>query len=260
MAIGSQMYGLDRAVCVSKYWSFVTCLYFVQLCGAAFATATLAATLRSQAILALDAANSLVRGVRPPLFSYVSVSSSCQLRSPGRQGPVQRACRPDLCAARREGREGQEDRAGKTISEREEILFEKEVPFIVEKEYAPGLAQHGASAARIPFSPPPTARGASSHRSNGRQRPRAMWWAGSGYAPVAAARTKKLEADARVGRAERLHRWRPRRLGSRRDGERRPAITAQARASPSSQVKRRTHASADNDRLAAQSIVCAPSG
>ena len=43
-----------------------------------------------------------------------------------------------------------------------------------------------------------------------------------------------------------------------RAASRRPAITAQARAPPSSQVKRRTHASANDDRLAAQSIVAHP--
>ena len=55
---------------------------------------------------------------------------------------------------------GKRPAAGKAISiKREEVLFEKEIPFPVEKEYAPGSQNMVKAQIEIPIQLPPTARG-----------------------------------------------------------------------------------------------------
>jgi len=55
---------------------------------------------------------------------------------------------------------GKKIAAGKTISvKREEILFEKEIPFTIDKEYASGSQSMVKAQIEIPIQLPPTARG-----------------------------------------------------------------------------------------------------
>jgi hypothetical protein len=132
-------------------------------CGAAFAAAMLAAPLPSyaQAILALDAANSLVRGGTSTIVLNVSVKAKAVSFH---RLYVKVRCKElvDLTYSLPDEKDekGKKTAPGKTISvKREEILFEKEVPFIVEKEYAPGSHNTVQAQLEIPIQLPPTARG-----------------------------------------------------------------------------------------------------
>ena len=97
----------------------------------------------AQAILALDAANSLVRG------STSTIKVRCKELI-------------DLTYSLPDEKDdkGKKTASGKTITvKREEILFEKEIPFVIEKEYAPGSQTIVKAQLEIPVQLPPTARG-----------------------------------------------------------------------------------------------------
>jgi hypothetical protein len=131
--------------------------------GSLFAIAFLAAPVpgEAQAILALDAANSLVRGSTSTIVLNVSVKAKAVSFH---RLYVKIRCKEsvDLTYTLPDEKDdkGKKTAPGKAISvKREEILFEKEVPFVVEKEYAPGSHNAVKAQIEIPIQLPPTARG-----------------------------------------------------------------------------------------------------
>ena len=132
-------------------------------CGALIAVAMLASPFPShaQAILSLDAAHSLVRGSTSTIVLNVSVKAKAVSFH---RLYVKVRCKEliDLTYSLPDEKDekGKKTAPGKTISvKREEILFEKEVPFIIEKEYAPGSQNTVKAQIEIPIQLPPTARG-----------------------------------------------------------------------------------------------------
>jgi hypothetical protein len=132
-------------------------------CGSLLAGAMLAAPLpcHAQAILALDAANSLVRGSTSTIVLNVSVKAKAVSFH---RLYVKVRCKElvDLTYTLPDEKDekGKKTASGKTISiKREEILFEKEVPFMIDKEYAPGSQSTLKAQLEIPVQLPPTARG-----------------------------------------------------------------------------------------------------
>jgi hypothetical protein len=132
-------------------------------CGGLLAVAMLATPLPSQAqaILSLDAANSLVRGSTSTIVLNVSVKAKAVSFH---RLYVKVRCKEliDLTYTLPEEKDekGKKIAPGKTISvKREEILFEEEVPFIIEKEYAPSSHNAVKAQLEIPIHLPPTARG-----------------------------------------------------------------------------------------------------
>jgi hypothetical protein len=132
-------------------------------CGGLLASAILATPLPShaQAVLALDAANSLVRGSTSTIVLNVSVKAKAVSFH---RLYVKVRCKEliDLTYTLPDEKDekGKKTASGKTVSiKREEILFEKEVPFIIDKEYAPGSQSAVKAQLEIPVQLPPTARG-----------------------------------------------------------------------------------------------------
>ncbi|HEU4380924.1 MAG TPA: hypothetical protein VFR73_20330 [Hyphomicrobiaceae bacterium] len=131
--------------------------------GGLFAVAVLAAPLPShaQAILSLDAANSFVRGSTSTIVLNLSVKAKAVSFH---RLYVKVRCKElvDLTYTLPEEKDekGKKAAPGKTVSvKREEILFEKEVAFVVDPEYAPGSHNTLKSQLEIPIQLPPTARG-----------------------------------------------------------------------------------------------------
>ena len=132
-------------------------------CGGLIAVAMAATPLPSQAqaILALDATNSFVRGGT----STVAVNVSVKAKPVSfHRLYVKVRCKEliDLTYTLPEEKEekGKKAAPGKSVSiKREEILFEKEIPFIIEKEYAAGSSSTVKAQIEIPVQLPPTARG-----------------------------------------------------------------------------------------------------
>jgi len=115
----------------------------------------------AQAVLSLDAANSLVRGSTSTIVLNVSVKAKAVSFH---RLYVKVRCKEfiDLTYSLPDEKDekGKKTAPGKTISvKREEILFEKEVPFIIDKEYAPGSQSMVKAQIEIPIQLPPTARG-----------------------------------------------------------------------------------------------------
>ena len=115
----------------------------------------------AQAVLSLDAANSLVRGSTSTIVLNVSVKAKAVSFH---RLYVKVRCKEfiDLTYSLPDEKDekGKKTAPGKTISvKREEILFEKEVPFIIDKEYAPGSQNTVKAQIEIPIQLPPTARG-----------------------------------------------------------------------------------------------------
>jgi hypothetical protein len=115
----------------------------------------------AQAILALDAANSLVRGSTSTIVLNVSVKAKAVSFH---RLYVKVRCKEliDLTYSLPDEKDdkGKKTASGKTITvKREEILFEKEIPFVIEKEYAPGSQTIVKAQLEIPVQLPPTARG-----------------------------------------------------------------------------------------------------
>ncbi len=115
----------------------------------------------AQAILSLDAANSLERGGTSTVVLNLSVKAKAVSFH---RLYVKVRCKElvDLTYALPDEKDekGKKTAAGKTINiKREEVLFEKEVPFTVDKEYAPGSQSVIKAQIEIPVQLPPTARG-----------------------------------------------------------------------------------------------------
>jgi len=132
-------------------------------CGCLLAVGILATPLPShaQAILAFDAANSLVRGNTSTIVLNLSVKAK---PVSFHRLYVKVRCKEiiDLTYTLPDEKDekGKKSASGKTISvKREEILFEKEVPFIIDKEYTPGSHNTVKAQLEIPIQLPPTARG-----------------------------------------------------------------------------------------------------
>ena len=131
--------------------------------GGLFAVAMLATSVPSQAqaILSLDAANSLVRGGTSTIVLNLSVKAKAVSFH---RLYVKVRCKEliDLTYTLPDEKDekGKKTAAGKTIGvKREEILFEKEIPFTIDKEYAPGSQSMVKAQIEIPIQLPPTARG-----------------------------------------------------------------------------------------------------
>ena len=131
--------------------------------GGLFAAAMLATSVpgQAQAILSLDAANSLVRGGTSTIVLNLSVKAKAVSFN---RLYVKVRCKEliDLTYTLPDEKDekGKKIAAGKTISvKREEILFEKEIPFTIDKEYAPGSQSMVKAQIEIPIQLPPTARG-----------------------------------------------------------------------------------------------------
>lgn len=115
----------------------------------------------AQAILSLDAANSLVRGGTSTIVLNLSVKAKAVSFH---RLYVKVRCKElvELTHALPDEKDdkGKKTAAGKTLTiKREEVLFEKEVPFNVDKEYAPGSQSMVKAQIEIPIQLPPTARG-----------------------------------------------------------------------------------------------------
>jgi len=134
-------------------------------CGALLAIAILVSPLPSaaQAVISLDAANSFVRGSRSTIAVNVAVKAN---PVSFHRLYVKIRCKEliDLTQSITEEKEekGKKTTSSKPINvKREEVLFEKEIPFVdvVGKEFPAGSTQTLKAEIEIPDHLPPTARG-----------------------------------------------------------------------------------------------------
>jgi hypothetical protein len=135
-------------------------------CGALFAVATMTATLpaSAQAVLSLDAGNSFTRGERSSLAVNLTVKAK---PVSFHKLYVRVRCKEmvDLTqTVTEESKDAKDDKIKKVSSKsinvkKEEVLFEKEIPFPTGKEFAPGSTQMLKAEFEIPGHLPPTFRG-----------------------------------------------------------------------------------------------------
>jgi hypothetical protein len=132
-------------------------------CGLVVAAVIAAPTAsHAQAVLTLDPANSLNRG--GPSTIAINVSVKAKAVSFHRLY-VKVRCKETIDLSYTPPPEEKDDKAKKAPAakpinvKREEVLFEKEVPFTPDKEYAPGSTKSLSAQIDIPRDLPPTARG-----------------------------------------------------------------------------------------------------
>jgi hypothetical protein len=138
----------------------------VWFCLPALAFFAAPVTGHAQAILALDGSNSLVRGTTSTIVLNLSVKAKAVSFH---RLYVKVRCKEvvDLTYTLPDEKDekGKKIASGKSISvKREEMLFEREIPFVVDKEYAPGSHNTIKAQLEIPIQLPPTARGKLSRR------------------------------------------------------------------------------------------------
>jgi hypothetical protein len=133
-------------------------------CGGTLLAAAIVVTplpSAAQAVLSLDAASSLVRGST----STITLNVTVKAKAVGfHRLYVKVRCKEfiDLAYSVPEEKEekGKKTASAKSITvKKEEILFEKEIPFVVEKEYPAGSTRTVKAQIELPMQLPPTAKG-----------------------------------------------------------------------------------------------------